>query len=123
MKPPEWVRSRGTEDEQRTGAKDKENTNTEAQRGPQGGQDELAGDVEISQNNVENQGQRERREFQGRVDQKHQSLHEDMRMSPGFSNQVFTRDLGKTVIKGMLDGRGLQWPGAARKESKCRLDF
>ena len=44
------------------------------------------------------------------------ALHEDIIVSPGFSNQVFIRDLGKNVLKGMLDGRGLQWTGAVQKE-------
>ena len=33
--------------------------------------------------------------------------HEDIRVSPRLSNQVVIRDIGKSVIKGTLEGRGI----------------
>lgn len=64
----------------------------------------------------ETRGRARGENFEEELTRNIRGLHEDIRMSPGFSNQVFIRDLGKNVIKGMLDRRGLQWTGAVRKE-------
>lgn len=65
-------------------------------------------------NKVEKQEQREKN-FKEESSRNIKAPDEDIRMSPGFSNKEFTRDIGKSVTRTCWEEGGSQWIEAVRK--------